>query len=146
MNSEPPLWLIVTGPPASGKTTLARRIAQDLRIPLFEKDVLKDTLYEAMDSGDKDWSRQIGMAAINLLFLTANRMLRVGSSLVTESSFYRQLSSEQAGEIADSAMSEGKRQSAARIRDHVERQYQTARVPPHPLARGIIFRYGGNPH
>ncbi len=101
MNGEPPLWLIVTGPPAAGKTTLARRIAQDLRLPSFEKDVLKDTLHEAMGSGDKDWSRRIGMTAINLLFLTADLMLRTGSSLVTESSFYRQLSSEQAGEIAD---------------------------------------------
>lgn len=103
MTNEPPLRLIVTGPPAAGKTTLARRIAQDLRLPLFEKDVLKDTLYEAMGSGDQDWSRRIGIAAINLLFLTADRMLRTGSSVITESNFYTRLSSGQAGEIADSA-------------------------------------------
>ena len=141
MNSEPPLWLIVTGPPASGKTTLARRIAQDLRIPLFEKDVLKDTLHEAMDSGDKDWSRQIGMAAINLLFLTADRMLRVGSSLVTESSFYRQLSSEQAGEIADSAKA---KVSASRPPSSVimsNANTKLAPVPPAPV-RGIIWGTG----
>ena len=103
MTNETPLWLIVTGPPAAGKTTLAKRIAQDLRLPLFEKDAIKDTLHEAMGFGDKDWSRQIGIGAINLLFLTAGRLLRTGSSLVTESNFYTQLSSEQAGEIADRA-------------------------------------------
>ena len=103
MNCEPPLWVIVTGPPAAGKTTLVRRIAQDLRIPLFEKDVFKDVLYQTLGFGDKDWSRRIGMSAINLLFITAGRTLQTGASLVTESNFYRQFSSERAEEIADNA-------------------------------------------
>ena len=72
-------------------------------MPLFEKDVFKDVLYQALGFGDKDWSRQIGVSAINLLLLTADRMLRTGASLVTESNFYRQLSSERVGEIADNA-------------------------------------------
>ena len=101
MTNELPLWLIVTGPPAAGKTTMARRIAQDLRLPLIEKDALKDALYKAMGFGDQNWSRQIGIAAISLLFLTADRMLQAGSSPITESNFCRQLSSGQVGEIAD---------------------------------------------
>ena len=36
MNHVPPLWLIVTGPTAAGKTTLVRRLAQDQKIHLFE--------------------------------------------------------------------------------------------------------------
>ena len=81
------------------------------------------------------------MAAINLLFLTANRMLRVGSSLVTESSFYRQLSSEQAGEIADSAKA---KVSASRPPSSVimsNANTKLAPVPPAPT-RGIISGTG----
>ena len=100
MNSERPLWLIVIGPPAAGKTTLARQLAQDLNIPLFEKDVLKDSLYRALGFGDKDWSPQVGTAAISLLFLVADRVLGTGASLITEYNFYRQSSSERAGKIA----------------------------------------------
>ena len=59
MDQETPLWLIVTGPPAAGKTTLVRRLAQDLNIPLFEKDTVKDLLYKTLGFGDKPWSRQI---------------------------------------------------------------------------------------
>ena len=103
MNSEQPLWLIVTGPPSSGKTALARQLAQDLNMPLSEKDVLKDTLYRALGFGDKDWSRQVGVSAISLLFLIADRMLGTGASLITECNFYRQSSSERAGKIAHDA-------------------------------------------
>ena len=97
------LWLIVTGPPAAGKTTLARRIAHDLEMPLFEKDVFKDILNQAIGYGDKDWSRKVGGGAIESLFLIADQMLRSGASLITECNFYRHLSSQQAGEIAKNA-------------------------------------------
>ena len=75
----------------------------DLDIPLYEKDVFKDTLFQTLGSGDKAWSQQVGMAAIRLLFLVADRMLRTGASLATECNFATRLSSEQVGEIADNA-------------------------------------------
>ena len=96
---EPPLWLIVTGPPAGGKTTLVRRLSQDLAVPVFEKDALKDELYRTLGHGDRDWSRQIGLTAISVLFSTARQMLQAGSSVVTEANFYRQFDSERAAEV-----------------------------------------------
>ena len=98
-DSELPLWVIVTGPPAGGKTTLVRSIARDLEIPVFEKDVIKGTLYQSLGFGDKDWSRQIGLAAINLLFETASRMLEARHSLVIEANFYRQFDTGRAADI-----------------------------------------------
>ncbi len=98
-DNEPPLWLIVTGPPAGGKTTFVRSVARDLQIPVFEKDAIKDTLYQSLGFGDKDWSRQIGLATINMLFGIASQMLEARQFLVTEANFYRQYDSERAGEV-----------------------------------------------
>ena len=100
MNQEPPLWLIVTGPPAAGKTTLVGRLAQDLGIPLFEKDTIKDLLYKTLAFGDKAWSRQIATSAIDVLFFAAGQLLRNGQSVATESNFYRQFDSARASELA----------------------------------------------
>lgn len=39
-----PLFVIVSGPPASGKTTMAAPLAEQLRLPLIAKDTIKDAL------------------------------------------------------------------------------------------------------
>ena len=44
--SFPPLLLVFTGLPGCGKTTLARRVAQALSIPLFSKDHVQSALVQ----------------------------------------------------------------------------------------------------
>jgi 2-phosphoglycerate kinase len=42
-----PLLVLVSGSPGSGKTTLARRLAADLVMPLLGKDTIKEALGDA---------------------------------------------------------------------------------------------------
>src|ERR671929_100801 len=82
-----PLLLIVSGPPAAGKTTLGRRIARDLQLPFIAKDDIKETLFERLGWGDLALSRQFGRASYDLLYLFAEAQLMAGRSLALESNF-----------------------------------------------------------
>jgi len=84
-----PLLVIVTGPPASGKTTLASAIARELRLPLITKDGLKETLFDALGTGDRDWSRRLGRASIELMFTVLAGQLAAGLPIVAEANFWR---------------------------------------------------------
>jgi predicted kinase len=82
-----PSVVVVTGPPASGKTTLARAIASELGWPLLAKDEIKETLFDTLGIGDREWSHQLGRASIELLVKLVRGQLEAGRSVVAEANF-----------------------------------------------------------
>jgi len=52
-------FVIVSGLPGSGKTTLARRLAPALDLPLLDKDDILERLFEAKGIGDEAWRRTL---------------------------------------------------------------------------------------
>lgn len=60
--------VIVNGPPASGKSTLAGRLADALALPLLAKDVVKETLLDQLGYADRADSRRIGAASGEVLW------------------------------------------------------------------------------
>jgi predicted kinase len=95
MQSSVPTLVIVSGAPATGKTTLARRLATDLRLPLLLRDELKETLADAIGlPSDVAASARLGTGAYAVLYLVALRLLEAGSGVVIESNF-RRVQSEQ---------------------------------------------------
>ncbi len=86
-----PLLLIITGRPATGKTTLARSLAKDLRLPLIHKDGLKEPLFEALGARDREESRRLGAASLRLQRVIAAELLHANVSLILESNFSESL-------------------------------------------------------
>ncbi len=84
----PPLVIVVNGLPATGKTTLARRLATDLHLPLLAKDAIKETLFETLGWSDRAWSRRLGAATMALLFALLEEQLRAGQPCIVECNFY----------------------------------------------------------
>ena len=66
--------VLVTGPPASGKTTLAGPLAAALGLPLIGKDLVKEALFDALGTGDRAWSRRLGRASYEVLYAVAGAL------------------------------------------------------------------------
>jgi predicted kinase len=83
-----PLVIVVNGLPATGKTTLARRLSADLHLPLLAKDAIKETLFETLGWSDRAWSRRLGTATMALLYVLLEEQLRAGQPCIVECNFY----------------------------------------------------------
>src|SRR5207248_11402654 len=87
-----PLLIIVGGAPGTGKTTLARELASRLRLALVAKDDMKEALADAVGSGDRTRSRELGRAAYAVMRAVAARCLASGVGVILEANFHRELS------------------------------------------------------
>ena len=86
-----PRLILISGMPATGKTTLADLVAHALAWPLFTKDRFKEFLFDsgAYDAAtfDRAQSRLIGTQAVALLRSVAGSLLGSGASVILESNF-----------------------------------------------------------
>ena len=87
----PPLLVIVSGAPASGKTTLARRLASELRLVRLCKDELRKTIGDVFPPKTHAESKSLGAAAYALCYRLAAETLGVGVDVVLEAAFSRGL-------------------------------------------------------
>jgi predicted kinase len=89
MHTAPkPVLILVSGPPAAGKTTLARRLAGVFGLPLVNKDGIKELLFDTVGTRDYQWSQGLGRASIALLHDFTERLLTASVSLIAESNFH----------------------------------------------------------
>jgi predicted kinase len=58
-----PLFVVVSGLAASGKTTVAEPLAHALGVRLISKDAIKESLFNAVGHGGWEWSKTLSRAA-----------------------------------------------------------------------------------
>lgn len=82
------LLVIISGHPASGKTTLAHRLAKDLGDwPIVSRDTLKETLFDSLGWQDRAWSQKLGQASWELWPWAIELILKTGHPVIAESNF-----------------------------------------------------------
>jgi len=87
-----PTLIIVTGAPATGKSTLAERLSDEFDLPLFTKDGFKEDLANVLSRplnlSVAQWSNKLGAASYEVLYHVITVMLTVGHSLIVEANFH----------------------------------------------------------
>ena len=90
------VFVVVSGPPASGKSTLAPVLARDLGLPLVAKDTVKDALMSVLAVPDVETSRVVGRSAVAAMLAVAADS-PIGA--VIESNFYRSVAADGLGRL-----------------------------------------------
>ena len=74
----PSTIIIVTGRPAAGKSTLAKWLSQELKLPVVSKDNIREELFERLGWKDRKWAQELGKASVDMMFYFARAELAVG--------------------------------------------------------------------
>ena len=79
------VFVLVGGPPASGKSSLSAPLAVEVGLPLIAKDAIKEALMDVLGlPGDVEQSRKLGRAAVMAMLSVA----RTSPGAVLDSTWY----------------------------------------------------------
>ncbi len=80
--------LVIQGGSATGKTTLATKLAKDLKMLLLTKDNFKELFYDTLGTPEtRDESTLYGLSATKALYAAADVFMGGGKSVILESAF-----------------------------------------------------------
>lgn len=96
-----PKLILINGLPGVGKTTLQKRLAQDLNLPAMGKDTIKEFLFDELGVRDREWSRNIGIVAIDMLHILCERLLLNGETIIIENAFYKSFAAPRFKELCE---------------------------------------------
>jgi len=86
-----PLLIVVTGRPASGKTTLSRILSTEIKCPLVSRDEFKEGYINTFQSHHNDLPSTATQDIYAVFFQTIELMLSNNISLVAEAAFQHKL-------------------------------------------------------
>ena len=87
--TNPARLVIVTGAPATGKSTLAANLGSHLGMAVLSKDLIKEALMDSLVPTSVLGSETLGRAAFTVLYAVAREFLDAGTHLVLEAPFKR---------------------------------------------------------
>ncbi|MGO9874059.1 MAG: AAA family ATPase [Acidimicrobiia bacterium] len=110
---DSPALVCFTGPPGAGKSVLARAVSEQLQIPLFDRDVFKDLLFDTLGWSDRDWSRKLSRASWVLLDSVASTLIAHGITVILDSNF------KPSDQIAEHLLALTEQHGVARVEIHL---------------------------
>jgi predicted kinase len=88
-SARKPLLVLVQGAPASGKITLARRLADALTLPLLSRDRVKEIVCDTVRPASLDEAERLGPIPFELSQLLVAELLAARIGVIAEANYHR---------------------------------------------------------
>ncbi|TAK96227.1 hypothetical protein EPO05_02355 [Patescibacteria group bacterium] len=97
-----PVLIIISGHPATGKTTFGKMISEELKIPLVSPDGIKEILWDNIGwkHDFTEWSN-VGKVSFELMYYFIETCLAQGKSLVAEAHFHPEINNARLNALKD---------------------------------------------
>lgn len=79
--------IVIEGYPASGKSTFARRLSEELKVPCFIKDTFKIALCRSVGHVDRAQSDSFSAVTFDAIIYSAERLMENGLPVIIEGNF-----------------------------------------------------------
>ena len=79
--------ILVTGIPASGKSTMARFLAEAFGLPVISKDRIKECMYDTIGFRSREEKVKLGTASMQIMYNLAEELMRSARPFILENNF-----------------------------------------------------------
>ena len=79
--------ILIAGMPASGKTTVSKKISSHFGFPIIEKDEIKEELFDTVGFTNYPEKRRLDVAATAVLMRVSDALLAAGDSFIIVNNF-----------------------------------------------------------
>ena len=79
--------IILTGMPASGKSTIAARLSKEFQLPILEKDYFKESLFDTLGFENYAQKRKLDHAANGVLLCAVESLMKQKVPMIIDNNF-----------------------------------------------------------
>lgn len=79
--------ILVAGMPASGKSTMAKAIAEKWKLPSISKDSIKEFLFDNIGFQSRAEKVNLGIASMEIMYYVAEQLMKAGQPFILENNF-----------------------------------------------------------
>lgn len=79
--------ILVTGIPASGKSTTAKFLGEYFKLPVISKDRIKEFMYDEIGFGSREEKVRLGIASMDIMYYMAEQLMKCRQPFILENNF-----------------------------------------------------------
>lgn len=74
--------ILVTGIPATGKSTMAETLSERLKLPVISKDTIKELLFDNVGFQSREQKVRLGIASMEIMYYAAGQLMKTGQPFI----------------------------------------------------------------